>query len=93
MSHALPLAGSPLRELFELGDVVAIATGASPVQPFSAALLGARRLMRGQRAVRSVAFIALDSSNDELCLYSAGPRGGHKRLWVFGPIGRKARLV
>lgn len=92
MSHSLPLAGSPLRELFEVRDLVAIATGEQPVQTFGRALSSARRLVRENRAVRAVHFIALEAASDNLCLYRVGSRGGHKRLWVFGPVGRKARL-
>lgn len=91
--HKLPLTGSPLRQLFEVADLVAITTGEQPVRPFGRALSSARAFLRDNKAARSVVFIALEAATDNLCLYRVGNRGGHKRLWVFGPVGRKAKLA
>jgi len=93
MSHALPLTGSPLRELFDVADVVAITQGTLPVHTSDKGLILARRTMRENKAVRAIVYFAVDASTDKLCLYRAGNRGGYKRLWTFGPVGRHARLA
>lgn len=93
MSHSLPPLASPLRDLFEVSDLVAISTGERPVPVFGHGLRNARRTVRENKAVNAVFFFAVESATDELGLYRVGKRGGHKRLWVFGPITRATRLA
>lgn len=93
MSHALPPVGHSARDLFDVADVVKIAMGELPVPTFGRGLASARRFVREEKAARAVVFFAVCSSTDVLGLYRVGKRGGWRRLWAFGPIGRKARLA
>jgi hypothetical protein len=93
MSHALPPQGHPTRELFQVADLVAITLGQEPVLTLGRALPSARRTLGANKAARAVMVIALNSATDNLELIRVGKRGGWKRLWVFGPVGRHARLA
>jgi hypothetical protein len=88
MSHALPALGSPIRELFQVEDLVALSTGVQPLPVRSAAVASARKMIAGNRAIRSVVVFAADAS-DQVCLFQVGPRAV-KRLWTFGPVPKSA---
>jgi hypothetical protein len=94
MPHVLPPLGHPARDLFDIADLVAITLGERPV-PYQihAMRCAARRVFEASPAANRVAFIRLRSDDDQLELISFGRRGGWKRHWVFGPVGRNARLA
>lgn len=94
MSHLLPPQGHPARDMFDVQSLVDIAEGRVPVpaQRF-AVRRSAERFLAANPAARRVVSFYLNGSNDQLELVSVGPRGGWKREWVFGPIGRNARLA
>lgn len=84
MSYALPLSGSPLREAFEIEDLVAIGYGERDVPDLPKARRLARQFFDGaDKAVRRVFYIVL-RADDHLDLISIGPRGGWRREWRFG---------
>lgn len=93
MSHLLPPAAHPARELFDVAHLAAIATGAEPLLTLPGALFSARRTFAANPAARRLAFIVLRAENDQLDLISVGPRGGWRREWRFGPVTRSARLA
>ena len=93
MAHRLPPQGHPIREAFQVSDLVDIALGNVPVLTLGRALPSARRTLEANQAASAVFMIALNSATDNLELIRVGKRGGWKRLWVFGPVGRKARLA
>lgn len=81
---ALPVTASPLRELFDVADLVALGTKKASPASFAIAKLGAQRAF-SDSAVRSVNSICIRASG-ELWLVQFGPRGGHKKLWNFGKL-------
>lgn len=85
MSHLLPPASHPLRETFEVADLVAIGTG--KVRPIflDEAKRAARKFFASDSAIRRVFYIIMRSDTDVLALVSVGPRGGHRYEWTFGP--------
>lgn len=86
MSYAVPLSGSPLREAFELEDLVAIGYGDRHAPSLPQARHDARAVFAaGGKAVRRVFYIVL-RADDHLDLISIGPRGGWRREWRFGPF-------
>lgn len=94
MSHLLPPQGHPARELFEVQDLVDVTLGARPV-PWQ--LHSMRRqavdFLAATPAASRVSYIRVNPSTDNLELISFGRRGGHRREWTFGPVGRRARLA
>ena len=94
MSHLLPPHGHPAREMFEVADLVAVATGERPVPCARWQLRrSAAQTFASSDAVRRVVFLYVDPTNDQLQLVSLGRRGGFQRHWTFGPITRATRLL
>ena len=91
MSHALPLPGTRQREMFEIEDLVAIATGQEQAATLQQAKLSAKRMAKANRAIDRVVFFVL-LANDDLALVSVGRRGGHRIEWVFGPLPAKRSM-
>lgn len=94
VSHLLPPAAHPARQLFEVTDLVAVTLGERPV-PVDIWRMrrDALAFFAGCPAARRIAYIRLNASTDELELVTFGRRGGWKREWRFGPAGRKVRLA
>lgn len=86
MSHLLPPASHPAREMFDVADLVAIGARQRDPITFRDAVFAARRFFDGaDKAARRVCYIAL-RANGALELVSFGRRGGHKVEWRFsGP--------
>lgn len=84
MSHLLPPAGHPARELIDVRDVVEIGLGRYPGDRADA-LRSARRLFAASPAARAVHSYVVDSSTDEFQLIRIGRRGGWRVVWRFGP--------
>lgn len=94
MSHALPPVGHPAREMFDVADLVAVATGEQPVPCHRPAVRKmAERAFEAMPFAKRMVYFYVRSDTDELQLVSVGKRGGFKVEWIFGPIGRRARLV
>lgn len=91
MSHLLPPAGHPARELFDVADLVAIGTGARAVPVLRQASYDARRYLKAQDGVKAVVTFAVQA-DDTFGLFQIGRRGGVKRLWVFGKTNMAMRL-
>lgn len=86
MPYALPLSGSPLREAFEISDLVAIGYGERQIPDLPQARRAARAVFEAEgRKVARVFSIVL-GADDNLDLISIGPRGGWRREWRFGPF-------
>lgn len=89
MAHDLPLVGTKQRDMFDVADLVAIATGdRAPTDGFLGAKAKARRTfaLYAQAAAcppSRLCYIVLEG-DDRLSLVSVGPRGGLKREWTFG---------
>lgn len=84
MSYAVPLSGSPLREAFELEDLVAIGYGERDVPDLPKARRLARGWFEGAGLKPARVFYIVLRADDHLDLISIGPRGGWKREWRFG---------
>ena len=82
MSYRLPITNHPLREAFDVRDLVAIGTGEQTPPTFPEARAAARRTFEGNDAVRAVNCICMRACGG-LHLVRFGPRGGHKTLWRF----------
>lgn len=84
MSHLLPPANSPLREMFDIADLVAIGTKQREPITFKDAVFASKRFFASQPKglVKSVVYIAL-KADGSLVLVSFGPRGAHKIHWIF----------
>lgn len=94
MSHLLPPLGHPARDLFDVQTLVDIATGKEPVHCHRYALRKlAERSFAAMPAAKRLAYFYVRPDNDQLQLVSVGKRGGFKVEWVFGPVGRFARLA
>lgn len=94
MSHVLPPLGHPARDLFDVQTLVNIATGVEPVRTHIYELRNlAFRTFDAVPAAKRVAFIRLNPSDDMLELVTFGRRGGWRREWTFGLVGRRARLA
>lgn len=94
MSHLLPPAGHPAREMFDVSSLVAVATGKEPARVNRHALRKeAERAFVAMPFAKRMVYFYVRSDNDQLQLVSIGKRGGFKVEWVFGPIGRDARLI
>ena len=80
----LPATDSPIRDLVDIGD---LATMHRQDVPFLAnALSGHRAMMKADKAIKSVNFLATSVTDGNLYLFAAGRRGGVRTLWDFGPI-------
>ena len=94
MSHLLPPAGHPAREMFDVADLAAVGTGQEPVHCNRHALRKkAERAFAAMPLAKRMVYFYVRSDNDQLQLVSIGPRGGFKVEWTFGEVGRNARLV
>lgn len=83
MSHLLPPSGSPLRDCFDVEDLVAIGTKQRQAPLLKEAKIYARDYFRtADKAVNRLYFIAM-VANDDLWLISIGPRGGVQYHWNF----------
>lgn len=87
MSYALPLAGSPQREMFAVEDLIAIEAGQFIPPSLPEARQMAREAFERYRGARiqpqRLIYIVL-RGDDALELISIGRRGGWKREWRFG---------
>jgi hypothetical protein len=85
MAHRLPSPSSPLREAFEVTDLVAIGTRQVPPTVLREALASARRTFTASEpgCIHSIFSIVLEA-DDRLSLIEIGPRGGWKRRHTFG---------
>lgn len=92
--HILPPLDHPVRQLFDVADVVAIATGEMPVH---CNIYSLRRLalaaFKAMPDAKRIAYFRVNPSDDQLELVTFGRRGAWKREWRFGPIGRRAVLA
>ena len=79
MSLSLPLPSSPLRELFEVQDLVDYRN----LPTFREGLAGCRRYMASDANALSAHSIVM-RADGEFWLIRVGRRGGWKRLWNFG---------
>lgn len=94
MSHVLPVAGHPAREMFDVADLVDVATGKQPVQCNRHVVRKlAIRALEATPAANRMVYFYVRGDIDELQLVSVGRRGGWKVEWRFGPITRAMRLV
>lgn len=94
MSHLLPPAGHPAREMFDVSTLVDVATGKEPVHVNRHALRKkAERAFEATPFAKRMVYFYVRSDNDQLQLVSVGKRGGFKVEWTFGPVGREARLI
>lgn len=93
--HALPPHGHAARELFEVSHLVDITMGREPVPTLPQALRSARNAFAADTtgAMRRMAFIVVRAEDDQLDLITVGRRGGWRKEWRFGPVGRNARLA
>lgn len=83
MSLHLPPMSSPLRELFEVADVVPFGMpGGMLKAPLFGVCRAQAQTMMADRAIAAVNCICL-RANGALELVQFGPRGGVKRLWRF----------
>lgn len=89
----LPPQGHPARDLFDVADLVAMATGVEPLAVLPAAISSAKRFLAANPAARRVACIVLRGEDDQVDLITVGPRGGWRKEWRFGPVPRTARVV
>lgn len=84
MSLILPPSGSPLRELFDVADLMLIAekiaAGCSPMS-LASAINSARSVIGGSIGVLSINYIVVDSE-ENLLLVNVGD--GFEILWNFG---------
>ena len=80
MSLALPLAGSPLREMFAVESLL----NPRELPTFRACVHGARNTFAAAAgSVRNVQCLCL-RADGSIELVQFGPRGGHRTLWRFG---------
>ena len=94
MSHVLPPAGHPAREMFDVTDLVAVSTGKRPVHCNRHAVRKlAMRALEATPAADRMVYFYVRGDTDELQLISVGRRGGFKVEWRFGPITRATRLA
>ena len=94
MSHLLPLAGHPAREMFDIADLVEVATGKQPVHCNRHSLRKVpREAFDATPAANRMVYFYVRGDTDELQLVSIGRRGGFKVEWRFGPITRETQLV
>jgi hypothetical protein len=87
MSHLLPPHGSPLREMFDISDLVLIGTGERDALTLPEAHAAARRTFDRCRAAKRCNYF-VHSATDTLQLVSIGRRGAARVLWTFGPVRR-----
>lgn len=94
MSHLLPPAGHPARDMFALEDLVAVSTGNDAVHCNRYALRKlAMRAFEGMPFAKRMVYFYVRGDTDTLQLVSIGKRGGFKVEWTFGPITRETVLV
>ena len=87
MSLKIPASSSPLRELFDVADLAALADIQVRVKlpTLPQAKMSARNTFANDSALRQVNMLVI-RANGELHLTALGPRGGVKRLWNFGKL-------
>lgn len=82
MSHLLPPASHPAREMFDISDLVAIGTGERPPLTLIEAKGSARRLFAANPDAKRASYFVLRGDGG-LELVSIGRRGGWKSEWRF----------
>lgn len=87
MSLKLPVSSSPLRELFDVADLAALADiqVRMKLPNLQQAKMSARNTFANDNAAKQVNMLVV-RANGELHLTAFGPRGGVKRLWNFGKL-------
>lgn len=78
MSLSLPLSGSPLRDFFDVADLLDL----SELPDFPSAIRSARAFLVAEKAASAVNALAV-RANGEIWLIKVGKRGGWKRIWNF----------
>ena len=83
MSYRLPPTNSPIRDMFDMSDLVAMLAPANfqSLTTFSSALRAAPGTVKrlGAHSTNQIVMMA----NGTICLVRFGARGGHKKLWRF----------
>lgn len=83
MSLSLPLSSSPVRELFEVSHLAALAErGFREAPTFRAALTSGRAFLAAERSAKAVHTVTL-RADGELWLIKVTPRAW-RRVWNFG---------
>ena len=81
--YNLPPTNSPIRDMFDMSDLVAMLAPANfqSLTTFASALRAAPDTIKrlGAASINQVVVKA----NGSICLYHFGPRGGRKLLWQF----------
>ena len=87
MSLKLPASSSPLRELFDVADLAALADVKNRLKlpNLQQAKFTARNIFSSDNAIRQVNMLVI-RANGELHLMKFGPKGGTKKLWNFGVL-------
>ena len=87
MSLKLPASSSPLRELFDIADLAALADiqARTKLPTLQQAKMTARNVFATDNAVKQVNMLVI-RANGELHLMKFGPKGGTKKLWNFGVL-------
>ena len=86
MSLLLPPSASPLRDQFEITDLVDL----GKIPSFAQALNACRKTVTSEKAIRSASAVCLRASG-EVWLIEVGKRGAWRRRWNFGdPFARVA---
>jgi hypothetical protein len=80
--YALPSADSPLREIFEIEDLVAIGTGERKAPTIPEARASARETFASSRTTSRVYFLAM-RANDDIELISIGRQLKVRTEWKF----------
>lgn len=78
----LPSTDSPIRDLFDITDLVAIGSGEVTPPTFPQARQAARQTFISDEAIRDVHSICL-KADGSLTLERFGPQGAHKTVWTF----------
>lgn len=94
MSFALPLTGSPLREMFDVRDLVAIGLGREAVPTVEVATRLTRTFLALNRQAQSLNLLAATEAHGDLVLVRIARAGVEPEvLWKFGPLDRHTKVV
>lgn len=84
---SLPLASSPLRQLFDVADLAALASPSNRAQlpTFRQTVQSAKSFFAGEHAAKSLNAVTL-RANGELWLVEVKRSGTWRKLWNFGQL-------
>jgi len=87
MSLALPTSSSPLRQLFDVADLAALASPSNRAQlsTFRGTVQSAKSFFAGEPAAKSLNAVTL-RANGELWLVEVKRSGAWRKLWNFGQL-------